>query len=418
MTRYPEISRRVPDKYHNMEHDEVEEIEKLVEGTENVGEYEVDNSILNSQNDPNTRLEPRSYKESLVEEKAVVFSQPMNVIDEEDEVVAQHGTKTQVPIHQGFIMKRQQSQADVVKMIVDTIQQERENLQAEITLQINNAITNHIPSQVDSSVRNYISEIKTILMMMLITRRENIAKRKKTSEHGTYVFGESSSGQVNESEPDLRGDQGLHSSKNSTRSPRDITLNLLLYLIVHKQLLDAFKPHWGYDPGKLRATPDLLTSIAGGLDHVNPIIRLPIKHGISIGTRGGPIPRMIPTVGIKSIIKLSKHSLSWYKEGDSKNNNLNVLFKQINNFEQNINDITEDVRMAQHKYQRPDEGRNSKLEETLSTFIDETRRKQRVSENLFWKIKKNYDKTFKRQASSVTPPKSTTHRNSTWGDTS
>nr|GEY57025.1 hypothetical protein [Tanacetum cinerariifolium]GEY63420.1 hypothetical protein [Tanacetum cinerariifolium] len=31
---------------------------------------------------------------------------------------------------------------------------------------------------------------------------ENSAKRQKTSEHGTYVFGESSSGQINESEPD------------------------------------------------------------------------------------------------------------------------------------------------------------------------------------------------------------------------
>ncbi|GJU99305.1 hypothetical protein Tco_1328576 [Tanacetum coccineum] len=30
---------------------------------------------------------------------------------------------------------------------------------------------------------------------------ENSAKRQKTSEHGTYVFGESSFGQVDESEP-------------------------------------------------------------------------------------------------------------------------------------------------------------------------------------------------------------------------
>ncbi|GKF50307.1 hypothetical protein Tco_0146774, partial [Tanacetum coccineum] len=29
---------------------------------------------------------------------------------------------------------------------------------------------------------------------------ENSAKRQKTSEHGTYIFGESSSGQANESE--------------------------------------------------------------------------------------------------------------------------------------------------------------------------------------------------------------------------
>ncbi|GJW44148.1 hypothetical protein Tco_0072947 [Tanacetum coccineum] len=41
-------------------------------------------------------------------------------------------------------------------MIADGIQQERENLREEISSQINNAITYHIPSQVDSSVKNYI----------------------------------------------------------------------------------------------------------------------------------------------------------------------------------------------------------------------------------------------------------------------
>ncbi|GKC61032.1 hypothetical protein Tco_1088630, partial [Tanacetum coccineum] len=62
-------------------------------------------------------------------------------------------TKKQVPIYvaQELIMERQQSQADVAKMIADAIQQERENLRAKISLQINNAIYNHIPSQVDSS---------------------------------------------------------------------------------------------------------------------------------------------------------------------------------------------------------------------------------------------------------------------------
>ncbi|GJZ58754.1 hypothetical protein Tco_0614570 [Tanacetum coccineum] len=73
-----------------------------------------------------------------------------------------------------------------------------------------------------------------------------------------------------------RGEQGLHSSKNSTRSPREITLILLLYLIVHKPLLLWFRwisfdyrVHLGFG------------SIAGGLDHVNPVIRLPIERGIS-----------------------------------------------------------------------------------------------------------------------------------------
>ncbi|GJY33958.1 hypothetical protein Tco_0418427 [Tanacetum coccineum] len=62
-----------------------------------------------------------------------------------------------------------------------------------------------------------------------------------------------------------KGDQGLYSSKNSTRSPREIILFLLLYLII------SFDYHVPLDFG----------SIAGGLNHVNPVIRLPIEHGIS-----------------------------------------------------------------------------------------------------------------------------------------
>nr|GEX60781.1 hypothetical protein [Tanacetum cinerariifolium] len=100
------------------EHLIAEEIEKLVEGTENVENVEVYSSTLrqnDTQNDLGTRLEPRSYKESP------------------------------------------KGQANVAKMIANAIQQERKNLQAEISLQINNAFTDHIPSQVDSSVRNYMS---------------------------------------------------------------------------------------------------------------------------------------------------------------------------------------------------------------------------------------------------------------------
>nr|GEY55209.1 hypothetical protein [Tanacetum cinerariifolium] len=180
-------------------------------------------------------------------------------------------TKTQVPIYvaQGLIMERQQSQANVVKMvkiIADAIQQECENLRAEISLQINNAISNHIPSQVDSSVRNYMSgnifhvyptqaspaSVQEQQYQLYLTMKdnphlqqddlpiglalkykfkrlhvfdtpcrpsavcqrdqddphddahpegENSAKRQKMTEHGTFVYGESSSGQVNESEP-------------------------------------------------------------------------------------------------------------------------------------------------------------------------------------------------------------------------
>ncbi|GKE00331.1 hypothetical protein Tco_1388314 [Tanacetum coccineum] len=44
-------------------------------------------------------------------------------------------TKTQVLIYVagGLIMERQHNQADVAKMIADALQQDRENIQAEIT---------------------------------------------------------------------------------------------------------------------------------------------------------------------------------------------------------------------------------------------------------------------------------------------
>ncbi|GJT57600.1 hypothetical protein Tco_0992654 [Tanacetum coccineum] len=183
------------------EHLIAEEIEKLIEGTKNVENVEVDNSISHIQNDLGTRLEPRSNKESLEVEKTDDVSQPVNVIEEEDEsaegdyelrrrekgrrkkfhVLALHLqevmeeslpkmvnsrvkelTKTQVSIYvaQRLIMERQHSQADVAKMIADAIQQEHENLRVEISLKINNVITNHIPSQVDSSIRNYMLALK------------------------------------------------------------------------------------------------------------------------------------------------------------------------------------------------------------------------------------------------------------------
>ncbi|GJU71130.1 hypothetical protein Tco_1262535 [Tanacetum coccineum] len=65
------------------DHLAAEEIQKMVEGTENVEEDEFVNSVLNSQNDPYTRLDPKSYKESLEVEKVVIV-QLVNVIKEED----------------------------------------------------------------------------------------------------------------------------------------------------------------------------------------------------------------------------------------------------------------------------------------------------------------------------------------------
>nr|GEU89789.1 reverse transcriptase domain-containing protein [Tanacetum cinerariifolium] len=158
---------------------------------------------------------------------------------------------------------------------------------------------------------------------------------------------------------DLRGDQRLHSSKNSTRSPKEITFNLLLYLIVHKQLLLWFR--WiSFDYRVILG----FGSIEGGLDHVNPVIRLPLKREISralgvvkqkiggnvnfeiksqfmrelredtfsrnknedahdyvygfLNIRSlfniprGPIPRMTPTQALTAIQTMADHSQKWH----------------------------------------------------------------------------------------------------------
>ncbi|GKC57002.1 hypothetical protein Tco_1084600, partial [Tanacetum coccineum] len=66
-----------------------------------------------------------------------------------------------------------------------------------------------------------------------------------------------------------------------------------------------------------------------------------------------------------------------------------------------MNIMTEEVRMAQHKYETPMEGRILDLEETLNNFIKESRLRQKDSENLVWGIKKTCEQTFKTQASSI-----------------
>ncbi|GJY05451.1 reverse transcriptase domain-containing protein, partial [Tanacetum coccineum] len=115
----------------------------------------------------------------------------------------------------------------------------------------------------------------------------------------------------------------------------------------------------------------------------------------------GPIPRMTPAAGIKAIDKLSKHSLSWYKEEEYKENDFDKVFKHINDFEHNISVLNEEVRMVQHMYKTPNVVRDSLLEETVSSFIKEAHWMQKKSENFVWRIKRNYDRTFKNQASAI-----------------
>ncbi|GJU25779.1 hypothetical protein Tco_1164400 [Tanacetum coccineum] len=67
--------------------------------------------------------------------------------------------RDQVPVYvaEGLILERQKTKEEMERMIAKAILQERGSIQAKITLQIQNAVDNHIPSQVDTLVRSYMS---------------------------------------------------------------------------------------------------------------------------------------------------------------------------------------------------------------------------------------------------------------------
>ncbi|GJX70198.1 hypothetical protein Tco_0307369 [Tanacetum coccineum] len=59
-------------------------------------------------------------------------------------------------VAEGLIMERQKAKEETERLIAKAILQERGNIQAQISTQIENAIANVIPSQVDASVRSYM----------------------------------------------------------------------------------------------------------------------------------------------------------------------------------------------------------------------------------------------------------------------
>ncbi|GKB88801.1 hypothetical protein Tco_0961073 [Tanacetum coccineum] len=89
------------------------------------------------------------------------------------------------------------------------------------------------------------------------------------------------------------------------------------------------------------------------------------------------------------------------RQEEYKKNDFDKVLKHINDFEHNISVLNEEVRMVQHQYKTPNDERDSLLEETISSFIKEAHWMQKKSENFVWRIKRNYDRTFKNQASAI-----------------
>ncbi|GKE34842.1 hypothetical protein Tco_1454164 [Tanacetum coccineum] len=125
-----------------------------------------------------------------------------------------HEVRDQVPVYvaEGLILERQKTKEEMERMIAKAILQECGNIQAKISSQIQNAIDNHIPSQVDASMKFERLQVpQTTCKTSAVRPRdkddphdnaqgENSVKRQKTSEYKAYMSRESSSGQVNEEE--------------------------------------------------------------------------------------------------------------------------------------------------------------------------------------------------------------------------
>ncbi|GJU00995.1 hypothetical protein Tco_1111333 [Tanacetum coccineum] len=75
----------------------------------------------------------------------------------EKQVPEQVKVQVLVYVAKGMLLERRQNKEEIDKMIAKAILQERGKLQAEISLQIQNAIDTNIPSLVNASVRSYMS---------------------------------------------------------------------------------------------------------------------------------------------------------------------------------------------------------------------------------------------------------------------
>ncbi|GJV88861.1 hypothetical protein Tco_1532799 [Tanacetum coccineum] len=192
------------------------EIEKMVEGTENV----IDDSLLPRNDEskiPSTRLEPRSDKESpeveITNDEEVEITNvviPVNVNKEEEEItdeVYDLKQKEKGKIVEEFLSRKS----------FDTL---ADHLQEVMVKSLPTMVDTHIQEQVKKQVPEQVPQ--TTCRTFSVRPRdqddphddahpegENLAKRQKTSKYEAYVSADSSSGQVNENEqgPSTSGNQ-------------------------------------------------------------------------------------------------------------------------------------------------------------------------------------------------------------------
>ncbi|GJV60370.1 hypothetical protein Tco_1466470 [Tanacetum coccineum] len=110
------------------------------------------------------RFMPRKSSDQLADDLHDVMAEtlPSMVKDHVTEQVKKQvpeQVRDQVPVYvaKGLILERQKINEEMQRMVDKAILQERGNIQAQISSQIQKAIDDSIPSQVDASVRSYMS---------------------------------------------------------------------------------------------------------------------------------------------------------------------------------------------------------------------------------------------------------------------
>ncbi|GKA88212.1 hypothetical protein Tco_0809976 [Tanacetum coccineum] len=109
------------------------------------------------------RFMPRKSFDTLVDNLHDVMVESLpRIIDKQvkkqvmQQVPEQVRNQVLVYVAEGLILERKKAKEETERLIAKAIFQERGNIQAQISTQIENAIANVIPSQVDASVQNYM----------------------------------------------------------------------------------------------------------------------------------------------------------------------------------------------------------------------------------------------------------------------
>ncbi|GJT99976.1 hypothetical protein Tco_1110315 [Tanacetum coccineum] len=132
--------------------------------TEKLQELRNTPHTTSSSSSPHKKFMPRKSFNILVDNLHDVMVETLpNMVDKhiKEQVMKQvpEQVRNQVPVYvaEGLILERQKAKEETERLIAKAILQERGNIQAQISTQIENAIANVIPSQVDASVRSYMS---------------------------------------------------------------------------------------------------------------------------------------------------------------------------------------------------------------------------------------------------------------------